>query len=287
MFDWNDMRHFIALAEAGTLSGAARKLQVDHATVARHVAALEHALGETLVNRLARRWQLTDTGREVASVAEGMQAQAHALERAVRARKTTARVRVTVSAPPAFASVFLAPRFAELALKHPELELILLGNQSFISLSRQEADIAVRLSRPTEMTSVVRRVGNVAYALYAAPGYQNLPAEEWQFIAYDPSLDHVPEQVWLYDFADGRRIRFRSNDLTSQLAAVREGLGVAALPRFFADVASGVIALPAEGKQLSRDIYLVAHTDMRRHAAVRVVMDFIAEKFANDLTRHE
>ncbi|TAL97778.1 MAG: LysR family transcriptional regulator [Paraburkholderia sp.] len=287
MFDWNDMRHFIALAEAGTLSGAARKLQVDHATVARHIAALELALGETLVDRLARRWQLTDTGREVASVAEGMQAQAHALERAVRARKTTARARVTVSAPPTFASAFLAPRIAGLGLRHPELELILLGNPSFISLGRQEADIAVRLSRPTEMTSVARRVGHVAYALYAAPGYQDLPPEAWQFIAYDPSLDHVPEQVWLYDFADGRRIRFRSNDLTSQLAAVREGLGIAALPRFFADADGGVIALPTDGKKLSRDIYLVAHADMRRHAAVRFVMDFIAEAFAHDFASHE
>lgn len=286
MFDWNDMRHFIALAEAGTLSGAARKMKVDHATVARHIAALEQALGERLVDRLARRWQLTETGCEVARAAEGMLAQAHALERMVRARKTTARARVTVSAPPAFASAFLAPRIAELGLLHPELDLVVSGNQSFISLGRQEADIAVRLSRPTEMTSVARRVGSMPFALYAAPGYTERPPEAWQFIAYDSPLDHVPEQEWLYRFADGRQIRFRSNDLTSQLAAVRIGLGIAVLPCFFADADRDVMALSAQGG-LSRDIYLVAHTDMRRNTAIRVVMDFIAAKLAHDFVSHE
>jgi DNA-binding transcriptional LysR family regulator len=287
MFDWNDMRHFIALAEAGTLSGAARKLQVDHATVARRIAALEHALGETLVDRLARRWRLTDAGLDVARVAEGMQTQAHALERAVRSRKTGARARVTVSAPPAFASVFLAPRFAELASRHPEIELTLLGTQPMISLSRQEADIAVRLTQPTEASYVFRRIGSVTYGLYAAQGYISRPSDEWQFIAYHAALDHVPEQVWLLDFADGRRIGFRSNDLVSQLAAARGGLGIAALPHFFAADDKRVIALPVGAEKLSRDIYLIAHVDMRRQAAVRLVMDFIAEKFVNDFHNGE
>ncbi|CAB3714534.1 hypothetical protein R8871_04351 [Paraburkholderia graminis C4D1M] len=287
MFDWNDMRHFIALAEAGTLSGAARKLKVDHATVARRIAALEHALGETLVDRLARRWRLTEAGLDVARVAEGMQTQAHALEMAVRSRNTGARARVVVSAPPAFASVFLAPRFAELASRHPEIELTLLGTQPMISLSRQEADIAVRLTQPTEPSYVSRRIGSVSYGLYAAQGYISRASGEWQFIAYHAALDHVPEQVWLLDFAGGRRIGFRSNDLVSQLAAAREGLGIAAFPHFFAADDERVIALPVDAEKLSRDIYLIAHVDMRRQAAVRLVMDFIAEKFVNDFDNGE
>jgi DNA-binding transcriptional LysR family regulator len=216
-----------------------------------------------------------------------MQAQAHALERAVRSRKTGARARVTVSAPPAFASVFLAPRFAELASRHPEIELTLLGTQPMISLSRQEADIAVRLTQPTEPSYVSRRIGSVTYGLYAAQGYISRPSGEWQFIAYHAALDHVPEQVWLLDFADGRRIGFRSNDLVSQLAAAREGLGIAALPDFFAADDKRVIALPVDADKLSRDIYLIAHVDMRRQAAVRLVIDFIAEKFVNDFDNGE
>ncbi|MFM0334398.1 LysR family transcriptional regulator [Paraburkholderia strydomiana] len=287
MFDWNDMRHFIALAEAGTLSGAARKLGVDHVTVARHIAALEHSLGEILVDRLGRRWQLTDAGRHVARVAEGMQAQSHALERAVRSRKAGALAKVIVSAPPALASAFLAPRLAALTLQHPEIELTVLGAQSMISLSRQEADIAIRLSRPTEPSYVSRRIGSISYGLYAGPSYVDRPPEEWRFIAYHTALDHVPEQIWLLGFANGRRIGFRSNDLVSQLAAVREGLGIAALPRFLAAADKAAIALPMEQAQLSRDVYLVVHMDVRRHAAVRIVMEYIAAKLATDFPHSE
>ncbi|MGM4964420.1 LysR family transcriptional regulator [Tardiphaga sp. 1201_B9_N1_1] len=285
MFDWDDMRHLIALAEEGTLSRAARLLKVDHATVARHVTGLEKALGEMLVERFSKRWRLTDAGREVARMAEGMQAHAHALERAVRARQAGSPAMVTVSAPPALASYFLAPRFAEFRVQRPDLELSLLGSQALASLGRQEADIAVRLSRPTEVSSVVRRIGRVAYGLYAAPAYSLKPPDEWQFIAYDGSLDHVPEQEWLRTIADGRRIVFRSNDLTSQLAAARAGIGIAALPRFLVEGDTRVAALPIEGKPPSRDVHLVVHADMQRNPAVRTVMTFIAEKIASGLSR--
>lgn len=285
MFDWDDMRHFIALAEAGTLSGAARSLKVDHATVARHITSLERALGETLVDRFSKRWRLTDAGRDVARMAEGMQAQANSLERTVRARQSGALVSVTISAPPALASHFLAPRLTELRSRHADLELSLLGTQALVSLSRQEADIAVRLQRPTEKSNVARRVGHIVYGFYAAPRYLEKPPTDWQFVAYDPSLDHVPEQEWLRSLSDGRRIVFRSNDLASQLTAARAGMGIAVLPRFLVDRDPDLAALPFGGPALSREIYLVVHADMRRSPVVRTVMSFIAERIASDLPR--
>ncbi len=288
MFDWNDMRHFIALAEAGTLSGAARRMEVEHATVARRVAALEQAIGIVLVNRSARRWHLTEAGRDIAGAAEGMQTQAHALERAVLARRQGRSARVTVSAPPAFASIFLAPRLAVFGARHPEIDLTLHGTQALASLHRQEADIAIRIGRPTELDYVARRIGQISYGLYAAPGYAALPADQWQFIAYDLSFDYLPEQKWIYEMAAGRRIGFRSNDLMSQLAAARGGMGVAALPRYLAgmtagvDAGDGVAAVPGEARMLARDFYLVVHADMRRQTAIRAVMDFIADVFARE-----
>lgn len=296
MFDWNDMRHFIALAEAGTLSGAARRMAVEHATVARRVAALEQSLGIALVRRAARRWHLTEAGRDIASVADGMQAQAHALERAVLARRHGRAARVTVSAPPAFASIFLAPRLSAFGARHPEIDLTLHGTQALASLHRQEADIAIRIGRPTEVDYVARRIGQLSYGLYAAPAYTALPPERWQFIAYDTSFDHAPEQKWIYEMAAGRRIGFRSNDLMSQLAAARGGMGVAALPRYLAgntagnkagiragvDGGEGLVAVPGDARAFTRDFYLVVHADMRRQTAIRAVMDFVVEIFARE-----
>lgn len=137
---------------------------------------------------------------------------------------------VTLSTPPASASLFLAPRLATLRRLYPDLHLTLLSNQNFVSLSQQEADIALRITRPQEDSSVTRKVGALDFRLYAAHGYTERPPADWQFIAYDTRLDHVQEQKWLVEFADERPIVFCANDLGCQAAAARAGVGIA-VPR--------------------------------------------------------
>lgn len=283
MFDWEDMRHFIALAETGTLSGAARALKVDHATVGRRVSALEQALGGPLIERLPKRWVLTESGRRVAELAQGMRSQAYDLERAMRAQHLPLSGTVTVSTPPLFASHFLAPRLGTLRRLYPDLHLILLGDKAVASLSQQEADLAVRISRPHEASSVSRKIGTMEFWLYAAPGYEDKPQAEWEFVAYDPSLDQALEQVWLRDFAGDRPIVFRANDLRSQIAAARAGIGIAALPCFAGSRDPGLAPLSVDLKRAARDIHLVVHADLRRVPAVRAVLDFIAEQVAKGM----
>jgi DNA-binding transcriptional LysR family regulator len=283
MFDWEDMRHFIALAETGTLSGAARALKVDHATVGRRVSALEQALGGPLIERLPKRWVLTESGRRVAELAQGMRSQAYDLERAMRAQHLPLSGTVTVSTPPLFASHFLAPRLGTLRRLYPDLHLTLLGDKAVASLSQQEADLAVRISRPHEASSASRKIGTMEFWLYAAPGYEDKPQTEWEFVAYDPSLDQALEQVWLHDFAGDRPIVFRANDLVSQIAAARAGIGIAALPCFVASRDRELAPLSVDMKRAARDIYLVVHADLRRVPAVRAVLDFIAQQVAKGM----
>lgn len=283
MFDWEDMRHFIALAEEGTLSGAARALKVDHATVGRRVSALEHSLGSTLIERLPKRWVLTETGQHIATLAQGMQVQAYMLERAARARHTPLSGTVTLSTPPAFAGHFLAPRLPTLRHLYPDIHLSLIGSAGVASLAQQEADIAVRISRPTEASSVARKLGSMEFWLYAAPGYEERPEAEWEFIAYGTALDHVLEQQWLKSFAGERPIIFRSNDLASQAAAARAGVGIAALPCFLAYQDTKLAPLAVNLQAAVRDIYLIVHADLRRMPAVRAVLEFVAEQIVDGM----
>ena len=283
MFDWEDMRHFIALAETGTLSGAARTLKVDHATVGRRVSALEEVFDTALIERLPKRWVLTEAGRTVSALAQGMQAQAHALERAVKAQHSPLSGVVTLTTPPTFANHFLAPRLPILRRLYPDLHLTLLGQQAVASLSQQEADIAVRITRPKEVSSVARKIGAMEFALYAAPGYADRPAAEWQFIAYDTTLDHVLEQRWLMACAGNRPIVFRANDLACQAAAARAGVGIAALPCFLAYQDAGLASVAVGLTRIARDIYLVVHSDLRRMPAVRAVLDFVAGQVATGM----
>ena len=278
MLDWEDLRHFVALAEAGTLSGAARRLRVDHATVGRRVASLEGALGIRLVDRLPRRCVLTEVGQQIAALAGDISERAHAIERAARGLEVPGVAgRVTLSAPPVFASHFLAPRLAPLRQRHPLLRLMLSGEAASVSLSRQEADLAIRLGRPQEGSSVARRIGVMRFGLYAAKVYQTLAEPGgWEFVAYGPALDHLPQQQWLRAVAGERPIVFEAGDLASQHAAVRSGIGVAALPCFLAADDAELVQIDASTPAPARELWLVVHSDLRRAPAIRAVMDFVA-----------
>jgi len=278
--DWQDLRHFAALAREGSLSAAARRLKVDHATVARRIAGLEAALGLKLVDRRARSYALTAEGRRIAEIAQRMETAAFALDRAARGARTEIAGPVTVTAPPTVAATLIAPRLAELYGAHPGIRVKLIGEKRSASLSRREADIAVGLNRPTEKDLVARRIGRLVFALFASPAYLDAKGpEEYGFIAYDDPMDQAPQQLWLQDFARRRPIVLRASDLEVQREAAKAGIGIAALPRFFGDADPGLRRLASGGKGLSREIWLAVHKDLRRAPLVRATLDFLAGCF--------
>lgn len=276
--DWENIHYFVELARCGSLSAAARHLRVDHSTVARRIAALETELGIRLFDRLPRGYALTPAGEQMAGLAERLEEDVFAIERFARGQPDEPAGSVRLSAPPVFASAFLAPRLGPLRLRFPKVVLELIGESRPAFLNRREADLAIRLERPQDPGLVARRLGGLSYALYATAAYLNGRAEsQWEFVAYDGSLDHVPQQRWLLAEAAGRPIVLRANDLASLHAAVCAGLGVSALPCFLADPQPELVRLPSSGDGVTRDLWLLVHPDLRRAAPVRVVMDFLIE----------
>jgi DNA-binding transcriptional LysR family regulator len=279
--DWQDLRHFAALAREGSLSAAARRLNVDHATVARRVAALETALGLKLVDRRARTYALTAEGRRIATIAERMEATAFELDRAARGAQPGLAGSVTVTSPPTLAATLIAPRLAALYAAHPGIRVKLIGEKRSASLSRREADIAVRLSRPEEKSLIARRVGRLDFALFASPAYLDSRAPaDYAFIAYDDPMDQAPQQAWLRAFAQGRPVVLRASDLEVQREAARGGIGIAALPRFFGETDPGLRRIETGARALSREIWLAVHKDLRRAPLVRAAMEFLVGCFA-------
>jgi len=278
MFDWDDLRHFAALAEEGSLSAAARRLGVEHATVARRVSALERAAGAKLVDRRTGRYALTPMGESLAAHAHRMQDEAFAAERALAGSAGQA-VEVSLSAPPMISALLVAPRLAALRRAHPHLTLRLLGDVRSVSLARREADMAVRLTRPDDASLVGRKVATIRYGLYASRDY--LAARDaggYEFIAFDQSLDHVPQQALLKEIAGNRPIVLRTNDLAAQWIAAQNNVGIAALPTFAGEKA-GLVEL-AGGRQIERDAWLVYHRDLRGAPAVAALSAFVAECMA-------
>jgi DNA-binding transcriptional LysR family regulator len=276
MADWEDLHHFVTLAREGTLSGAARTLGVDHATVARRVAALEASTGLKLVDRRARATTLTDDGRRIAAVAAPMEEAAFAVGRAARAAKPEVDGEVTISAPPNFASSVIAPQLVRLRAQHPGIRIKLIGEKRKASLSRREADIALRLMRPVEAGLFVRKIGSFGFSLYGAPSYlEKTPPHALSFIGYDASMVESPQEVWLRTIIGEREVVLRTNDLETQLAAARSGLGVAALPHYLGDGDPNLQRYTVTQKPINREIWLAVHRDLRQVPAVRAVMEFL------------
>lgn len=281
MADWESLRCFAALARSGTLLGAARMLGVEHATIARRVAALEAETGLALVDRRGRRLRLTADGERVARLAGQMEDSAGGLEliRAASSGRLSGEVRV--SAPPSLAASLLAEPVAELRRLHPDIEITLAGETRYASLDRREADIAVRMSRPETGDVVLSRLGCVDFRLCAVPDYLTTVAPaDWRFIAYDEAMDSAPQSVRLRDYAAGRRMAVRAPSLEFQRAAALAGVGIACLPDFMLRGVDGLTSPPGEAVLLTREVWLVLHAQLRDAPPVRAVADVLRRSLA-------
>ncbi|HYG04888.1 MAG TPA: LysR family transcriptional regulator [Stenotrophomonas sp.] len=281
MLDWEDLRHFTAFAQAGSLAAAARQLHVEHATVARRIAALEAALGLKLVDRRARAYVLTADGERIATLGQQMAEGADAVTRTAAAGQQAVAGQVSLSVPPATAASQLGPRLGELRQRHPAIHLLVIAETRMASL-RNETDLALRLTRPDDPELVVRRLRRLGFSWYAAPDYLARTApRDYAFIGYDQSLDDSAQQKRLFEFAAGRPLVLRSNSSDVQRAAVRAGVGIALLGDFPENLGDPAMTRLDVGlPKLERDLWLVVHRDLRQAPAVRAVAEFLVEALA-------
>lgn len=275
--NWDDVRIFVALVRAESLSLAARRLKVEHSTVARRIDSLEKALGLRLFDRLPRGWQLTAEGEQLFACAEQMEEKAHEfLREAADGAELSGTVRL--SAPPALANTFLVPKLADHHEKWSPITLEVIAESRIASLTRREADLALRIGRPQDAGLAIRRLGTISYGVYAHSSYlKRHPPTDWRFIGYDDSLHHAPEQQWLEKFANGRAFSFRSNSLASLYEATRTGLGVAVLPHFLIEKNHKLVDMRITPGPEPRELWLVIHPDVRRSPRVRLIADVVAD----------
>ncbi len=197
------------------------------------------------------------------------------IERRARGAGACPAATVRVSAPPALAARLIAPHVARFHESNPTITLVLSGVTETVAMDRGEADLAVRLSHPQDPDLVAHPIGAMRFALYASPDQAQLPPESWRFIAYDTPLDNVPQQMWLKSLLVGRPIAFRASDLFGQQEAARAGMGAVVLPCFLGDPDTSLVRLRTSSQPPVRDIWLTTYPDLKRSAAVRLVMDFL------------
>jgi DNA-binding transcriptional LysR family regulator len=286
--DWNDLRYFVAVAEAGTLVGAGRALGVEHTTVARRITALETALNARLFARGPDGLALTAAGEAILPQVETIRREVDAIGRAVSGQdlKIEGKVRLTI---PESMTTYVLQALTQLRERHPGLMVEIVSDNRELDLRRGEADLALRIRDVKDPELVARRLAIAGWALYAAPAYierKGIPASPQELrghdlVGFDSSLAQIPGAVWLAEHGEGASFVLRGNSLAAVYDAAVVGFGLAALPCFMADRAAELRRISAE-RIGSAAIMLVAHPDLSRVARVRATMDFFIELFARD-----
>lgn len=281
MIRWDDLRILVELNRSGSLSETARRLGTRHSTISRRIDTLETSLGARLFDRTAKGYVPTPLGEKIAGEGQRLEDIAFSIERLARGESDFVTGNLRITAPPVLASFWIAPRLTPLLRENRGLHIELLGESSAANLSRREADIAVRLRLPADGNLRARRAGVLAFGLYGARTYlSETPSAEYSFCGYDEKLAGVPQEIYLDRASAGRPVVFRANSLASLHAAVSSGVGLAVLPHFLARDNPELQCIE-DALDAWRDIWLLAHPDVTRSAAVRTTLDFLTQVLAD------
>ncbi len=284
LLDWDDLRFFLAVARHGSLTAAAKDLRVAQSTVGRRLASLEENLSVRLLHRTPDGYRLTLAGETVKSQAERVEAEALTVERAVAGQDSKLQGTVRVSCTETLAVHVLASCFVALQHHHPEIQVELVPKPLEVSLSMREADIAVRLEPSDRNDLVVRRVGAMAFGLYASPLYlqrHGMPdvatgCDGHRLMTSLDDVDGDEQAEWLNGVASRTRPGLQTSSHEALVVAARSGGGLACLARFRADPDPCLTMLPTPNPAPAADICVLVHKDSRSTPRIQVTTAAIA-----------
>jgi DNA-binding transcriptional LysR family regulator len=290
--DWSHYRAFLAVFREGSLSGAARDLGLTQPTLGRQIAELEQNLGAALFVRSPRGLTPTDAARDIAPHAETMAAAAGALARAASGGASDVAGVVRITASDVVGAEVLPPMLAEFRRAHPGIAIELVLSNRVEDLLRGEADIAVRMVRPSQDALVARRIGSVNVGLYAhrtylesAPPLTTVAAlrEEHALIGFDRETPYLRELVSRFAL-ERPQFALRADSDLAQIAAIRAGFGVGFMQRAIARRDPDLVALLPE-VNFDLGIWLALHEDLRASRRLRLMMDHLAAGLADYVAR--
>ncbi|MGH1368175.1 MAG: LysR family transcriptional regulator [Maritimibacter sp.] len=277
MDNWDELRTAYEVARHGTVSGAATKLGVHHATVIRHVDALEDRLGVRLFQRHARGYTPTEAGLDLARVAQATDDQFSQLAARLSGQGDLVSGELVITTLASFSGL-LMPALASFSEAYPEVRLVYRAGTRLFRLEYGEAHVAIRAGQPPrEPDNVVQKLLDLKFALVAAPDYvarRGTPTAqnymEHDFVASDNATPRAPTLKWIADTIPAARHVFRVNDDVSYGNAVRRGMGIGFLPEEEAHSGAFTVVMPTR-EDWNVSLWLVTHVDLHRSAKVQAL----------------
>lgn len=290
--DWDDLRFFLALIRSKSLAAAAKQLHVTQSTVGRRLATLEERLGVRLVHRTQEGYVLTLAGESIRQHVERVEAEMYSVERAVGGLDTRLAGTVRVASNPFLTSHVLAPCATALYTRHSGIRMELIASTAIPDLAAREADVSVQLSRCDQNGLVVRRIGTLAFGLYASLSYLSRYGEPQPHDGYSGhrlltliDTGDLPDQAkWLAEVACRAEILLRTNSRETLFWSALQGGGLALLPRFRGDAESALRPVQTPAPVPSAEVWLNVHEEMRHVPRVRAVLDCVTETFRRTIS---
>lgn len=284
-FDWNQLRAFLATAEEGSLSAAARALGLTQPTLGRQVSALEESLGVALFERVGRGLVLTSSGRELLIHARTMGEAAARVSLAAAGQAQAVEGKVRITASDVFSAYHLPPVLAQLREAAPRLEIEVVATNDIRDILRREADIAIRHVRPTEPDLIARKVAEGTAHFYASRAYiarHGRPESKTDLQRHDLINFGDTEQFLDYMRPLGIELSAANFRIGSENGLVawemaRQGLGILVMSDEVAAMSPGMERLLPEMEVITFPIWLVTHRELHSSAKIRLVFDVLAE----------
>jgi DNA-binding transcriptional LysR family regulator len=289
MLNWNDLQYVICVARTGSYFKASSELNTNPSTVTRRVRRLEASLGVKIFDRHAHGMQLTPAGQLLLDQATAMESIAQSLDAQLSGLDAAPMGTVKISTSEGIGYIWLAPRIARFCAQHPRIDVEIQTNSEGLNFLARDIDIAISPFRPAEPRLVVMRIASLESAFFASEKYlekYGRPAslaqlQHHQFVDYSP-YHNIPGTRSIIEAAtEHGRIRLHTNSASVYLVAIREGLGIGALPLSYKSWAPDLIELGiATG--LTSDIWLVSHEETNKAHRVRLLLDFLKAEASTD-----
>jgi DNA-binding transcriptional LysR family regulator len=284
--NWDDIRFFLAIVRANSLSGAARLLKVSQPTVSRRLAAMERQFGVKLFDRTGNGYELSAAGADILETATHVEEELNSIDRKVFGQDWRLSGNLRVTCTEVLANQYLSPHLNEFINQHPDINLSIVCTFQHLSLSRREADVAIRITNQPPDTLIGRRLVKVAMGVYAAKSnIMGTSPADWEWIGWQ---DEAYNRAFITTPFPQAKIRHRVDDMQTIRSMARAGLGVATLPTYMADpdpYLQRILDDPIPGT--AQDLWVLTHPDVRRVARVRIFADFISKAIIADCNLFE
>jgi DNA-binding transcriptional LysR family regulator len=289
--DWDKLRIFHAVADAGSFTHAGETLHLSQSAVSRQISALEDSLKAPLFHRHARGLRLTEQGELLYNTAHEVFAKLNMVESQISEAKESPVGQLKITTTVAFGSVWLTSRIGDFLSLYPDIDVSMVLADTELDLSMRQADVAIRLEPPKKPDLVQRHLMSIGYHVYATPEYlkrKGMPKkpedlDNHDLIVYgEDATPPVANLNWLLDAgrtkgSGPREPVLKVNSIYGIFRAVQSGIGIGAIPNYMSDEVGTLVEVLPELRGPNLDVYFVYPTELRNSARIGVFRDFVVK----------